>query len=216
MGAEHGFLLTPDAPEVLDFYRQPHRGVHGRALRRHRAAELGQSAWRRHPDHADDPDRPAVGAAADPGPRPRRGPGGGGRRLPAHPEDAPAAGRRLGALAGAQRGRLACAARRPAVRHGDGVGARRPLALLPPAGGARGRPRLRPRRLHERHHAPLARRHRGRCARDPARVPRSARTGPAGPGSPFSDAAFCAGVVVLGGCSSPHGPPRRARGPNPA
>ena len=31
---DHGFLLTPDAPEVLDFYSQRVEDLHGRALRR--------------------------------------------------------------------------------------------------------------------------------------------------------------------------------------
>ncbi len=31
---ENGFLLTPDAPEVLDFYAAPQPGVHGRQVRR--------------------------------------------------------------------------------------------------------------------------------------------------------------------------------------
>ena len=81
---EHGFLLTPDAPEVLDFYSQRSPIFMAARFDATRARELGQTVRRRHADHADDPDRRAVGAAAHPRARPRTRRGRRRRRVPAH------------------------------------------------------------------------------------------------------------------------------------
>ena len=89
---DNGFLLTPDAPEMLDFYG--HRSEIFMAARfdASRAAELGQTAGDGTPDHAHHPHRRPVGAAADPQPRPRRLRAGGGRRVPPHRRRARPAG----------------------------------------------------------------------------------------------------------------------------
>ena len=63
---DHGFFLTPDAPEMLDFYAAAARSSWPRASTPLARRDLGQQTRRRHADHAHDPDRRAVGAAAHP------------------------------------------------------------------------------------------------------------------------------------------------------
>ena len=128
---DHGFLLTPDAPEVLDFYSRRSKVFMAARFDASRARELGQTARRRHPDHVDHPHRRAVGAVADP--RTRAGQDGGGerRRVPPHRRAAHAALRRDGHADRAQRAGVEQPARRPALRQGHGVGTRRDVAHLP-------------------------------------------------------------------------------------
>ena len=68
---DNGFLLTPDAPEMLDFYGHRSQIFMAARFDAARAAELGQTAGDGTPDHADDPHRCALGAPADPQPRAR-------------------------------------------------------------------------------------------------------------------------------------------------
>ena len=69
---DNGFFLTPDAPEVLDFYAERSPIFMAARFDASTRRALGQTRRRRHADHAHHPDRRAVGAAADPRPRPRR------------------------------------------------------------------------------------------------------------------------------------------------
>jgi hypothetical protein len=67
---ENGFFLPPDAPEVLQFYasRSPYF-MAARFNAAEAASAASARATARHPP--GNPDRRPVGAAADPGPRPR-------------------------------------------------------------------------------------------------------------------------------------------------
>ena len=92
--ADHGFLLTPDAPGGARLLRRRSQVFMAARFDAERAAELGQGAGDGTPIMADDPDRRAVGAAAHPRPRARRRSPRRGRRVPAHRRRARAAGRR--------------------------------------------------------------------------------------------------------------------------
>ena len=63
---DNGFFLTPDAPEILDFYASRSPVFMAARFDASRAADARSAERRRHADHADHPDRPALGAAADP------------------------------------------------------------------------------------------------------------------------------------------------------
>ena len=144
---ENGFLLTPDAPEVLDFYAHRSPVFMAAKFDAQRALALGQGAGDSTPIMAtiptDDPWVPVriLGLGLDERPRRR------GRRLPLDRPAARAARRRPGPDARAQRGGVERAAHRPAVGRRDGVGAGLDVAVLPPARRRGRRPRLRPRRL---------------------------------------------------------------------
>ena len=88
--------LPPHARRARDarLLRPPQPDLHGRPLRRLPRRRARPGRRRRHADHAHDPDRPAVGAAADPQPRPRGERVRRGRRVPAHRRAAEPAGRR--------------------------------------------------------------------------------------------------------------------------
>ena len=128
---DNGFLLTPDAPEVLDYYAERSPVFMAAKFDAVAGGRPGPGSGRQHPDHGHDPDRRSLGAGAHPQPRPRRGPCGGGGRVPAHRRAAVADGRRHGAHAPAQRAGRRPAARRPALGREHGVGARPHVALLP-------------------------------------------------------------------------------------
>ncbi len=91
---DNGFLLTPDAPEVLDYYAERSPVFMAAKFDASRAADLGQGAGDSTPIMATIPTDDPVGAGAHPQPRPRRGPCGRGRRVPAHRRAAVADGRR--------------------------------------------------------------------------------------------------------------------------
>ena len=105
---DHGFLLTPDAPEVLDFYAPRSPVFMAARFDASRAAALGQQSGDGTPIMLTIPiDRPWVplrilGLGLDARPVDRR------RRVPAHRRPAAAAGRRAGPRASS--------AARPAVR----------------------------------------------------------------------------------------------------
>ena len=90
---DHGFRLSPDAPEVLDFYAQRSPIFLAAVFDGEAAAERGQAARRRHAGAHHDADRQPVGAAAHPGPRQAGGRPRPGRRLPADRRQAGAAAR---------------------------------------------------------------------------------------------------------------------------
>ena len=93
---DNGFFLTPDAPEVLDFYAAAERGLPRRQVRRRPRRRAGPDVRSGHARAHHDPDRAPVGAAAHPRPRPPgRGPGA-GRRVPAHRRGARPPRRRRG------------------------------------------------------------------------------------------------------------------------
>ena len=81
---DHGFFLSPDAPEVLDFYARAQPDLHGGALRRVARRGARSAQRRRHADHGHDADGPPVGAVAHPRARREARPGDRGRRVPAH------------------------------------------------------------------------------------------------------------------------------------
>ena len=110
--------LPPHARRARDarLLRPPQPDLHGRPLRRLPRRRARPGRRRRHADHAHDPHRPAVGAAADPEPRPREERVRRGRRVPAHRRAAEPAGRRPGPHPRAQRGGQRPPARRPPVR----------------------------------------------------------------------------------------------------
>ena len=69
---DHGFLLTPDAPEVLDFYSQRSPIFMAARFDASRAAALGQQSGDGTPIMLTIPTDEPVGAAADPRPRARQ------------------------------------------------------------------------------------------------------------------------------------------------
>ena len=81
---DNGFLLSPDAPEVLDFYAERSPVFMAARFDAQRAARARSGRRRQHADHGDDPDRRPVGAGAHPRPRPGGGSRGRGGRVPAH------------------------------------------------------------------------------------------------------------------------------------
>ena len=68
---DHGFLLTPDAPEVLDFYSAAQQIFMAARFDAARGRTARAAVGRRYADHADHPDRRTVGAAANPRARSR-------------------------------------------------------------------------------------------------------------------------------------------------
>ena len=58
---DHGFLLTPDAPKVLDFYSQRSPVFMAARFDANRARALGQNVRRRHADHGDHSRLPSPG-----------------------------------------------------------------------------------------------------------------------------------------------------------
>ena len=58
---DHGFLLTPDAPEMLDFYADRSPIFMAARFDASRASRARSERRRRHADHGDDPDRSSRG-----------------------------------------------------------------------------------------------------------------------------------------------------------
>ena len=121
---DNGFLLTPDAPEMLDFYGHRSQIFMAARFDAARAAELGQTAGDGTPIMLTIPtDAPWVplrilSLGLDGSKLVR------GRRVPPHRRRARPARRRARPQPRAQRAGQRAAARRPPLRHGHGVGAR--------------------------------------------------------------------------------------------
>ena len=136
---EHGFFLSPDAPEVLDFYAERSPMFMAARFDAERAAELAQEPGDSTPIMAtiptDDPWVPLriLGLGAEPR-RPHRS-----RCVPADRDRARPAGRRPRTDARSQRAGQPAAARRSPLRHRDGMAARRDVAHLPGPRHAGGR-----------------------------------------------------------------------------
>ena len=133
----------------------PLEDLHGRALRRARAAELGQQLGRRHPDHAHHPDRRPVGAAADPRASASTPPRRERRRVPPHRHRADGARRRCRRRRRPQRAGVDLVARRPPLRHAHGVGARVDVVHLLRRVDPGRRAASRPRGVDPARHAPV-------------------------------------------------------------
>ena len=143
---DNGFLLTPDTPEVLDFYAERSPVFLAAKFDASRAAEQGLSSGQGTPVHITMDDARAPGcrcgsSASASSARAARA----GRRLPPHRRGAAAPGRRRRPRrrAGASRPTTSCSTT-SAVDTGHGLGARRRLVHPPdPRRGGR-RARLRP------------------------------------------------------------------------
>ena len=183
---DNGFLLTPDAPEMLDFYGRRSEIFMAARFDASRAAELGQAAGDGTPIMLTIPtDQPWVPL----------------RILSLGLEESEFVEADVFLLTDEQPSLLAGgpgltlarseAAERPPpqrspVRRRHGVGARRDVVHLPPGGHRGRRARLRPRHLGRPDHAPDHHRHRRRGRRGAARArrrperSRSGRSPPAG------------------------------------